>query len=158
MAHIMKTMRFMHDQTNITIIFRQLKGSFHTMKYAVKQLFLNCLRILLANFNLNRRHRSFLFIILWTFLFISVDAYQKSILSLTYSKITLPICNLIGWSFWNSIFEFIFLKFGCRLWPTIHAVKLPYCVVSLQAIFRSYQDRKSCKKNKKIHVAGCWSV
>src|SRR5690606_6861679 len=99
MTHILKTMRFIHDQTNITIIFRQLKGSFHTMKYAVEQLFLNCLRILLPNFNLNRRHRSFLFIILLTFLFISIDAYQKSFLLLKYSKIITAVYDLVKRSY-----------------------------------------------------------
>src|SRR5690606_8609247 len=99
MTHILKMIFFMHDQTNITIIFRQLKSGFHTMKYAVEQLFLNCLSILLPNFNLNRRHRSFLFIILSTFLFKSVDAYYKSILSLKYSEIIIAVYDLVKRSF-----------------------------------------------------------
>ncbi len=36
MSHLLKTMGFMYHQPDITVIVRQLKGIFHTLKYAVE--------------------------------------------------------------------------------------------------------------------------
>ncbi len=36
MSHILKTMGFMYHQPDITVIVRQLKRIFHTLKYAVE--------------------------------------------------------------------------------------------------------------------------